>query len=377
VHLVVPDSFDDPARPSGGNTYDRRVCTGLEALGWSVRVHALPGSWPHPSTANLAALAGVLGALPQDALVLVDGLVASCSADLVVPVATRLRVAVLVHLPLGHAGARGATGRGAVGSRCSPAMVESAVLGSAAAVLTTSRWTRDWLVDHYDLTPERLHVALPGADRAPAATGTRTGAALLCVAAVVPAKGHVELLDALASVDDLSWRLVCAGALDLDPDHAARLRRQCLDLGIADRVTFTGPLADHELEREYAAADLVVLASRIETYGLVVTEALARALPVIALSVGGVPEAMGSTTDGPLPGLLVPATGAELGHALRCWLRDACLRESLEAAARRRRATLAQWSETAQYVSEVLAGIVGVPHGTGAGTLIGKPGARP
>ena len=75
VHVVVPDSFDDPGRPSGGNTYDRRVCLGLEAIGWSVRVHALPGRWPHPGAAGVAALTRELGVLPRDSLVLVDGLV--------------------------------------------------------------------------------------------------------------------------------------------------------------------------------------------------------------------------------------------------------------------------------------------------------------
>ena len=48
VHVIVPEGIDDPARPSGGNTYDRRVCRGLAALGWTVHEHAVPGAWPRP-----------------------------------------------------------------------------------------------------------------------------------------------------------------------------------------------------------------------------------------------------------------------------------------------------------------------------------------
>ena len=74
--------------------------------------------------------------------------------------------------------------------------------------------------------------------------------------------------------------------------------------GIADRVRFLGPLAGADLERVYAASDVLLLASRAETYGRVVTEALARGLPVVAMSVGGLPEAMGHSPEGTRPGLL-------------------------------------------------------------------------
>ena len=52
VHVIVPEGIDDPARPSGGNTYDRRVCRGLAALGWAVHEHAVPGAWPRPGEAG-------------------------------------------------------------------------------------------------------------------------------------------------------------------------------------------------------------------------------------------------------------------------------------------------------------------------------------
>ncbi len=48
LHVVLPNDIDDPAAPSGGNVYDRRICDGLAAAGWSVREHAVRGAWPHP-----------------------------------------------------------------------------------------------------------------------------------------------------------------------------------------------------------------------------------------------------------------------------------------------------------------------------------------
>src|SRR5829696_5502726 len=91
VHVIVPEGVDDPARPSGGNTYDRRVCDGLAALGWAVREHAVPGGWPEPGDAGHAALARALRPIPDGAVVLVDGLIASTAPEALVPEAGRLR----------------------------------------------------------------------------------------------------------------------------------------------------------------------------------------------------------------------------------------------------------------------------------------------
>ena len=67
VHVVVPEGIDDPARPSGGNAYDRQICRGLTALGWSVHEHAVPGAWPQPDGAAHAALARAVGGIPDGA----------------------------------------------------------------------------------------------------------------------------------------------------------------------------------------------------------------------------------------------------------------------------------------------------------------------
>ena len=340
VHVIVPEWIDDPARPSGGNTYDRRVCEALVAQGWAVHEHAVSGA---------AALAGAVGPIPDDAVVLIDGLIASAAPEALAGQAGRLRQVVLVHMPLGHRPPQGEAGVARARER--------AALGAAVAVVTTSAWSRRRLGERYALPAGRVHVAEPGVDAAGLAPGTAAGDALLCVAAVTPDKGHDVLLDGLATATDLSWRCACVGSLDRDPAYAERVRRRALDGGLRDRVRFPGPRSGPELERAYAGADLLVLASRAETYGMVVAEALARGVPVLAADVGGVTEALGHGADGTRPGLLVPPGDPQaLGAALRRWLRDAELRGRLRRAARERRASLRGWPATTSVLAGVLAG---------------------
>jgi glycosyltransferase involved in cell wall biosynthesis len=344
VHAVLPDGIDDPARPSGGNVYDRHVCSGLAALGWSVREHAVHGFWDRPGATGFAALTRVIDAIPDGAVVLLDGLIASTAPAVLVPQASRLRMVVLVHMPLGDR------------PRDDDARPrENAVLSTAAAVVTTSAWARDRLLELYALAPDRVRVAHPGVDAAQPASGTATGGALLCVAAVTVDKGHDLLLDALTTISDLTWSCVCVGRLDRDPAFVDALRRRAQDNGLGVRVKFPGPLSGTELDRSYAAADVMVFASRAETYGMVVIEALARGLPVIAADVGGLTEALGHGAAGSRPGLLVaPDDAAALGAALRAWLGDATLRLRLRQAALERRESLPDWSSTASGLAEVL-----------------------
>jgi glycosyltransferase involved in cell wall biosynthesis len=345
VHVVVPEGIDDPAKPSGGNAYDRRVCRGLAELGWPVRVHAVPGAWPRPDRAAFDELDGVVRRIPNGAVTLLDGLVASTAPEVLVPQADRLCLVPLVHMPLGH------------GSPDADARTrERAVLSVAASVVTTSAWSRRMLSDLYSLPGDRVHVAEPGVDAAPVAPGTTTGGSLLCVAAVVPGKGHDVLLSALATMTDLTWDCRCVGNLECNPAFAEVLRSRILDDGLGDRVRFTGTRSGEDLERCYAAADLLVLPSRAETYGMVVTEALARGLPVVAADVGGVSEALGHGTHGLRPGqLVVPDDPAALAAAVRTWLGDAEVRRTWRRAARARRASLFRWSTTTSVLAGVLA----------------------
>jgi glycosyltransferase involved in cell wall biosynthesis len=347
VHVVVPGGIDDPARPSGGNVYDRRICNGLTALGWDVHEHEADGGWPWPDAEAHRALARMIADIPDGAVVLIDGLIASAVPAVLVPHAHRLVLVVLVHLPLGD----GPPGHAVADARSR----ECAVLAAATAIVTTSAWTRDRLLDRYPLRPDDVAVAEPGTDPAELAPGTDDGGQLLCVAAVTPHKGHDVLLAALAAVQDLSWRCVLVGTLDRDPDFADLLQRRAAEAGVGDRIWFAGPRTGAELDRAYAAADVLVLPSLGETYGMVVTEALARGLPVIATEVGGLPHTLGCTADGRRPGLLVaPGDAPALADALSSWLRDADLRLGLRVAAAERRGMLADWSATVDRVAHIL-----------------------
>ncbi|SEE77019.1 Glycosyl transferases group 1 [Streptomyces sp. 3213] len=349
VHFVMPGGVDDPAAPSGGNAYDRRVSLDLPGFGWQVHKHAVDGEWPRPGQAARAELARVLRELPDGAAVLLDGLVACGVPEIVVPEADRLGLAVLVHLPLGDETGLEAAVAAELDAK------ERTVLRAVSAVIGTSDWAVRRLVSHHGLAPERVHVATPGADIAPLASGTDGVSRLLCVAAVTPRKGQHRLIEALAAAADLPWTCTCVGGLGTDPEYVDHLRGLIRQYGLQDRLHLAGPQAGAQLDASYASADLMVLMSYAETYGMAVTEALARGIPVLATDVGGLPEAVGRAPDGGVPGILVPPEDpAALAAELRGWFGEADVRRRLKAAARGRRAALDGWATTARSLAGVL-----------------------
>ncbi|MCO8270003.1 glycosyltransferase family 4 protein [Actinoplanes sp. TRM 88003] len=346
---VLPGGVDDPTAPSGGNRYDRAVLSLLP----DVHEIAVPGSWPSPEPAARRALTAALADIPDKSDVLIDGLVGCGVPEILAPHALRLRLIVLVHLPLSDE-----TG-------LSPALAddlrakERRALHLATTVIATSEAAAERVAILHDLP--RVEVAPPGVDPADLAEPRPDGRRLLCVAAVSPRKGQDLLVAALEDdLAELDWECTFAGALIRPvPHHDRRLR-------------FAGALPPAELDGAYKSSDVLILPSRAETYGMVVTEALARGLPVIATAVGGVPEALGTVAGttafgaeppdsaaepGIRPGILIPPDDrAALAAALRSWLTDDALRQRLRAAARARRETLPTWAGTARLLSTICTG---------------------
>lgn len=339
--FVLPGDIDDVTVASGGNTYDRRMCEllGLEKV-------TVPGRWPTPSTKARVALSQTLGEIPDGAVVLIDGLVACGVPEVVVPQARRLRLVVVLHLQLADETGLPLERAAGLDRR------EREVLRAATAVVATSEWAARRAIAHHGLDPRRVRTAPPGTDPAPLAAGTESGNRLLCLASVTQRKGHDVLADALSNLADLPWTCVCVGSLRRDPGHARRIQGQIDRLGLTHKMILAGPLPDEDLNQTFNRTDLLVLPSRRETFGMVVTEAIVRGIPVLTSNVDALPYTLGRDTN-KTPGLLVPPDDVPaLTEALRRWLTEAELRDQLREAARARE--VEDWPTAAKRLAGVL-----------------------
>jgi glycosyltransferase involved in cell wall biosynthesis len=341
VVLVVPGRLDNP---TGGYQYDRRMSEGLCQHGWSVDVRELDESFPYPSSKALDHAAEVLADLPHGTRLLVDGLALGAMPEIIEHEAARLRIAALVHLPLGAD----------VGiDRNTAARLEAAerrALAAAALIIVTGKATLPMLAK-YGLAPSRIIVVEPGT--MPAALSRGSGGKpleLLSVATLNPIKGHEILIEALSSVPRNCWHLTCAGSVTRHPETADRVRAAIRRLHLEDRITLAGELDAAELDGYYDRADVFVLATLQETYGMAVAEALARGLPVVSTTTGAIADLVGDDA-----GLLVPPGDTRaLAGALARIVSDDSLRARLAAGARRVRERLPTWERAAAEMAAAL-----------------------
>jgi glycosyltransferase involved in cell wall biosynthesis len=330
LHFIYPG---DLATLTGGYVYDRRIIDGLSRLGWRVTTHSVDASFPEPTQAALQNADQILDTIADGQTVVIDGLALGGMPAQVGDAAARLRVIGLVHHPLALE-----TGLDAVrANRLRDA--ERQVLRAVRRVIVTSRATARLLAE-YDIPSERIAVVEPGTDQAPLARGS--GAAecvLLCVGTLTPRKGHAGLLDALAKLRDRPWRLICAGSKTRSPETTAALARQIEVLNIDYRVSLVGDTAGEALDALYDRADVFVLASYLEGYGMALAEAIAHGLPVVGTRVGAAEEIVP-----PSAGILVPVgDGAALATALDRVISDQALHARLAAGARAARDALPRW----------------------------------
>jgi glycosyltransferase involved in cell wall biosynthesis len=346
VTLVVPGDLETR---TGGYGYDREIVAGLRRLGWIVTICELGGGFPFPSPEERAAAGRALGALPAAGLVVVDGLALGALPDEAAAAARRLRLIGLVHHPLAdETGLADAT-------RAALEDSERRALRAVARVVVTSAATAAGL-DRYGVPAPKIAVIEPGTDPAPLSRGSRGAIVeLLCVATLVPRKGHDVLLRALATMPEAAWHLSCVGGLDRDAVWTARLREQVQGAALEPRVAFAGEMGREALDVCYDAADVFVLPTWYEGYGMAVAEALARGLPVVSTATGGIGGLVGADA-----GLLVPPGDASaLARALSAIVSDPALRVRLAAGARRVRDRLPSWDDGARRLAQVLEDIDG------------------
>lgn len=335
----------DLATPTGGYAYDRRVLALLPGLGVTARHLALPGSFPMPDAADLEATAKAFAAVPDSAVLMVDGLAYGALPEAVIA-AARAPIIALVHHPLGLESGLSVPRRDALLAS------EHVALSFARAIVATSRVTAAMLTADFGVPAQAIVVAEPGTDPRAPATGSAEGAplSLLSVGAVVPRKGYDVLVEALAPLRDRAWHLTIAGATDRAPDHVADLRARIAAADLGGRVTLTGALSDDALDTAWRAADLFILSSRFEGYGMVLAEAMAYGLPIVATTGGAAAE----TVPDAAAIKVAPDDAPALSAALASAIDDREARARLREAARLAAATLPRWEDTAACIADVI-----------------------
>lgn len=326
LHLLEPDL----GRVSGGLRYNAALADGADRLLGTqglIQRHAVPGAWPHPTEEDEAALHTLAAGL--DAPVVVDGLIGS---SLRRPLDLQVPVIQLLHAPLAE-------------SDPSALDRERSAMHAADAVLTTSRHAVKTLKQ---LTGIWATPVEPGVEERPVAQGSPGGNHLICVGAVEPNKNQVFLTSVLLDLVEeglTDWHITFAGP-HTDPAYAARLIRICDQLP-PGTATVTGELDPAEVDALYHRADLLLLPSHAETFGMVVTEAASAALPALVTAGTGAEQSL-------VTGQALPLDEGRWAQVLETWLTTPGLRAEARADAVRRRSGLRTWQDTADELFQVL-----------------------
>jgi glycosyltransferase involved in cell wall biosynthesis len=346
LHLIVPGPLE---QPTGGYIYDAHMVAGLRELKWNICVHNLDGTFPGGGNGAVESLDGALAGIPDGSLVVLDGLAMGGFPESLVAHRDRLTLVSLLHHPLADE-----TGLSA-DDQDHFTRLEREALASCAGVIVTSEYTARRLGD-FEVGQGRLRVVFPGTEGSrvparPASTGQPT---LLCVASVTPRKGHDVLVRALTQIRDLDWRCVCAGGLDRDSTYVTDVLEQVRETGLSNRIDFIGVCERLALNALYEESTLFVLASHYEGYGMALTEALARGLPVVSTTGGAIPFTVPASTSV----LVAPSDHDAFADALRLLLTNESERDRLSLNAVRYADELPDWSQSARSFARAIEELV-------------------
>ena len=321
----------------------------MRAAGHTIEIKNLSGRFPFPDTPALRHAGAELASIPDGTVVVIDGLAGGAMPKQIESEASRLRVVALVHHPLARE----------TGLKASIALdleaTERQTLAAVRHVIVTSKATGDLLTREFGVAADRVTVVEPGTDPGLRATGSRGASAqLLCVASVTPRKGHLTLIKALAKIADLDWTLTCVGSMHRDPVAPLKLLKEIALAKLNDRVILKDEVAGAEaLAPFYDRADIFVLPTEYEGYGMAVAEALAHGIPVISTPTGGIADLVGTRA-----GILVPPGDSDaLAVALRRLITGKDEYERLREGAWAAGSRLPTWEAQAKKMAAILSAV--------------------
>lgn len=302
----------------------------------------LANSFPEPDHYALGDAEAQLANLPDDAIVIIDGLAFGVMDLIAARHGNRLKIIALCHHPL-------ALETGLSTDRAQALhKSEQLALAAAIVVLVSGNNTAKILQQEFAVPPSKITIALPGTDRHSFAPCVGNPPVLLTVATLTQRKAHHILIDALAQIVHLPWQARFVGGQDFDPSWAKHLHDKVAAYSLGNRITFVGSVAD--LSNEYTQADIFVLPSLFEGYGMAFAEALSFGLPVVAARTGAISDLVPETA-----GILVPPSNAfALANGLAKLLTDPIQRQQLQLGAQQVALTLPTWAETANIVAQLI-----------------------
>lgn len=342
LHFAIPGNLGSL---TGGYTYDRRLIQEFGALGLATNLLTLSASFPFPDAAALEHADSQFTQLADNSVVLADGLAFGAMAQCVLKHSPRLRFIALCHHPLALETGMSAAQQAAL------MQSEKTALDCARAIVVTSHATALTLQTQFAIDAAKISVALPGCDIASFAPCRGNPPVLLTVATLTKRKAHDNLIAALAAIAHLPWIARFVGGDTHDVQWASYLRQQVSLAGLSERILFLGAIDN--LEHEYQQADLFVLPSHYEGYGMAYAEAIAHGLPTIATNCGAVSELVPATA-----GRVIAVNDLDaLRDALRELLQNTALRKQLQQGAREASTQLPKWQNSAQRIAQLVQAI--------------------
>jgi glycosyltransferase involved in cell wall biosynthesis len=280
-HFLIPGEF---SKLTGGYVYDRYITAGLIKKGHNVTIHQLEEDFPFPGEKSIDQCAEIFRQIPAGEPVIIDSLAFGPMYPVLSGDHGKHPIVALMHLPLtlnpGYSSHQ----------KNQLKQMEKSAFPLANKIVVTSEYTAR-MVSQLGVSFSDIEVIIPGVEAiGPKPSYPSNPRRLLCVASYLPSKGQDILIKALSPLISKDWILDCYGQQDLDRDYVTSLFSLVRDNNLNDRVFIHGPASGEELSAAYLDAELFILPSVFETYGMVLTEALAHGVPVITTTGGGIPE---------------------------------------------------------------------------------------